>query len=151
MKTADEVYSRVYELRSLHADVVAEKDKIRAIMNGGADGIKALLGKSMRDMDYQQIPAPNLLHSAMERFAQKLGRAPDLKVDIFNDKDSERAAKRAEKLERIVHAYDELQNVDLQLPQVGRWLPGYGFAVWVLKEKKDANGIPYPYAEVKDT
>ena len=150
MKTADEVYSRVYELRSLHADVVAEKDKIRAIMNGGADGIKALLGKSMRDMDYQQIPAPNLLHSAMERFAQKLGRAPDLKVDIFNDKDSERAAKRAEKLERIVHAYDELQKVDLQLPQVGRWLPGYGFAVWVLKEKKDANGIPYPYAEVKD-
>jgi len=150
MKTADEVYSRVYELRSLHADVVAEKDKIRAIMNGGADGIKALLGKSMRDMDYQQIPAPNLLHSAMERFAQKLGRAPDLKVDIFNDKDSERANKRAEKLERIVHAYDELQKVDLQLPQVGRWLPGYGFAVWVLKEKKDANGVPYPYAEVKD-
>jgi hypothetical protein len=150
MKTADEVYSRVYELRSLHADVVAEKDKIRAIMNGGADGIKALLGKSMRDMDYQQIPAPNLLHSAMERFAQKLGRAPDLKVDIFNDKDSERATKRAEKLERIVHAYDELQKVDLQLPQVGRWLPGYGFVVWVLKEKKDANGVPYPYAEVKD-
>jgi hypothetical protein len=101
-------------------------------------------------MDYQQIPAPNLLHSAMERFAQKLGRAPDLKVDIFNDKDSERATKRAEKLERIIHAYDELQKVDLQLPQVGRWLPGYGFVVWVLKEKKDANGIPYPYAEVKD-
>jgi len=150
MKTAEEVYSRVYELRQQHSDVVAEKDKIRAIMNGGADGIKALLGKSMRDMDYQQIPAPNLLHSAMERFAQKLGRAPDLKVDIFNDKDSERATKRAEKLERIIHAYDELQKVDLQLPQVGRWLPGYGFVVWVLKEKKDANGIPYPYAEVKD-
>ena len=150
MKTAEEVYNRVYELRSQHSDVIAEKDKIRAIMNGGADGIKALLGKQMRDMDYNQVPAPNMLHSAMERFAQKLGRAPDLKVDIFNDKDSERAAKRAEKLERIVHAYDELQKVELQLPQVGRWLPGYGFAVWVLKEKKDANGHPYPYAEVKD-
>jgi hypothetical protein len=150
MKTEDEIYNRVYELRAQHADVISEKDKIRAIMNGGADGIKALLGKQMRDMDYNQIPAPNMLHSAMERFAQKLGRAPDLKIDIFNDKDSERATKRAEKLERIVHAYDEQQKLELQLPQVGRWLPGYGFAVWVLKEKKDANGVPYPYAEVKD-
>ena len=150
MKTADEIYNRVYELRAQHADVISEKDKIRAIMNGGADGIKALLGKQMRDMDYNQIPAPNLLHSAMERFAQKLGRAPDLRIDIFNDKDSERATKRAEKIERIVHAYDEQQKLELQLPQVGRWLPGYGFAVWVLKEKKDANGIPYPYAETKD-
>ena len=150
MKTADEIYNKVYELRAQHADVISEKDKIRAIMNGGADGIKALLGKQMRDMDYNQIPAPNLLHSAMERFAQKLGRAPDLRIDIFNDKDSERATKRAEKIERIVHAYDEQQKLELQLPQVGRWLPGYGFAVWVLKEKKDANGIPYPYAETKD-
>ena len=56
----------------------------------------------------------------------------------------------AEKLERIVHSYDEAQKLDLQLPQVGRWLPGYGFAVWVLKEKRDANGVPYPYAEIKD-
>jgi hypothetical protein len=150
MKNAEQVYNRVYELRQQHADFAADKDNIRDIMNGGADGLKALLGKSMRDMDYQQIPAPNLLQSGLDRLAQKLGRAPDLKVDVYNDKDSERASKRAEKLERIVHAYDEIQNLDLQLPQVGRWLPGYGFAVWVLKEKKDANGIPYPYAEIKD-
>jgi hypothetical protein len=150
MKTAEQVYNRVYELRQMHAEYATDKDNIRDIMNGGADGLKALLGKSMRDMDYQQIPAPNLLMSALDRLAQKLGRAPDLKVDIFNDKDSERATKRAEKLERIVHAYDEMQGLDLQLPQVGRWLPGYGFAVWVLKEKLDANGIPYPYAELKD-
>ena len=150
MKNAEQVYNRVYELRQQHADFASDKDNIRDIMNGGADGLKALLGKSMRDMDYQQIPAPNLLQSGLDRLAQKLGRAPDLKVDIYNDKDSERATKRAEKLERIVHAYDDIQNLDLQLPQVGRWLPGYGFAVWVLKEKKDHNGIPYPYAEIKD-
>src|SRR5210317_395608 len=150
MKNAEQVYNRVYELRQQHADFAADKDNIRDIMNGGADGLKALLGKSMRDMDYQQIPATNLLQSGLDRLAQKLGRAPDLKVDVYNDKDSERASKRAEKLERIVHAYDEIQNLNLQLPQVGRWLPGYGFAVWVLKEKKDANGIPYPYAEIKD-
>lgn len=150
MKTAEQLYSRVYELRSLHADYAADKENIRAIMNGGADGLKALLGKDMRDMDYRQLPAPNLLMSALERFAQKLGRAPDLKVDIYNDKDSERATKRAEKLERIIHAFDEIQKLDKQLPQVGRWLPGYGFAVWILKEKKDANGIPYPVAEIRD-
>ena len=150
MKTADELYARVYELRAMHSDYVGDKENIRAIMNGGADGLKALLGKDMQDMDYKQLPAPNLLMSALERFAQKLGRAPDLKVDIYNDKDSERATKRAEKLERIVHAYDEIQKLDKQLPQVGRWLPGYGFAVWILKEKKDANGIPYPVAEIRD-
>ena len=150
MKTADELYSRVYELRSMHSDYVGDKENIRAIMNGGADGLKALLGKDMQDMDYKQLPAPNLLMSALERFAQKLGRAPDLKVVIYNDKDSERATKRAEKLERIVHAYDDIQKLDKQLPQVGRWLPGYGFAVWILKEKKDANGIPYPVAEIRD-
>jgi len=150
VKTTDELYSRVYELRQLHSDYVGDKENIRAIMNGGADGLKALLGKSMRDMDYRQLPAPNLLVSALERFAQKLGRAPDLKVDVFNDKDSERAAKKAEKLERIVHSYDEHQKLEKQLPQVGRWLPGYGFAVWVLKEKKGANGEIYPVAEIRD-
>ncbi len=150
VKTADELYSRVYELRQLNSELAQDKHNIRAILNGGADGIKALLGKDMRDMDYRQLPAPNLLMSALERFAQKIGRAPDLKVDIFNDKDSERATKRAEKLERIVTAYDDIQKLDKQLPQAGRWLPGYGFAVWVLKEKKDANGIPYPVAELRD-
>ena len=150
VKTADELYSRVYELRQLNSELAQDKHNIRAILNGGADGIKALLGKDMRDMDYRQLPAPNLLMSALERFAQKIGRAPDLKVDIFNDKDSERATKRAEKLERIVTAYDDIQKLDKQLPQAGRWLPGYGFAVWVLKEKVDANGIPYPVAELRD-
>ena len=150
VKTADELYSRVYELRQLNSELAQDKHNIRAILNGGADGIKALLGKDMRDMDYRQLPAPNLLMSALERFAQKIGRAPDLKVDIFNDKDSERATKRAEKLERIVAASDDIQKLDKQLPQAGRWLPGYGFAVWVLKEKKDANGIPYPVAELRD-
>ena len=36
------------------------------------------------------------------------------------------------------------------MPQVGRWLPGYGFAAWIIKEKKDANGTPYPIAELRD-
>ena len=38
----------------------------------------------------------------------------------------------------------------MQLPQVGRWLPGYGFVVWVVVTKYDANGNPYPCAELRD-
>ena len=30
----------------------SDKHNVRAILNGGADGLKALLGKDMRDMDY---------------------------------------------------------------------------------------------------
>ena len=77
VKTADELYSRVYELRQLNSVMSSDKHNVRAILNGGADGLKALLGKDMRDMDYKQLPAPNLLMSALERFAQKIGRAPD--------------------------------------------------------------------------
>jgi len=36
------------------------------------------------------------------------------------------------------------------MPQVGRWLPGYGFAVWVIREKKGPDGTPYPCAELRD-
>ena len=38
----------------------------------------------------------------------------------------------------------------MQLPQAARWLPGYGFAVWVIREKMGADGIPYPCAELRD-
>lgn len=42
------------------------------------------------------------------------------------------------------------KKLDLQMPQVGRWLPGYGFAVWVIREKKGPDGTPYPCAELRD-
>ena len=77
------LYDKIDYLRVINQEQMIDRSRIRDIMNGGADGLKALLGKSMRDMDYQQIPAPNLLMSALDRLAQKLGRAPDLKVDIF--------------------------------------------------------------------
>jgi hypothetical protein len=118
-------------------------------MNGGEAGVQALLGKSI-NVEYHELPAPNLFLTALERFAQKLGRSPDLKVDIVNQKDSERAKKKSEKLERIVMAYDKNQKLHMQLPQVGRWLPGYGFVVWVVKHKRDKDGNAYPYAELRD-
>ena len=43
-----------------------------------------------------------------------------------------------------------MQQLELQLPQVARWLPGYGFVVWVITSKQDANGNMYPCAELRN-
>ena len=145
----DEIYNRIDYLRSINNDALVDRSRIRDIMNGGEAAVRALLGKSV-DVEYHELPAPNLFLTALERFAQKLGRTPDLKVDIMNEKDSERARKKSEKIERIVTSYDKFQKLNMQLPQVGRWLPGYGFIVWVINHKKDKDGNPYPYAQLRD-
>ena len=149
MLDSDKIYDRIDYLRVINQDSMIDRGRIRDIMNGGEAGVHALLGKSI-NVEYHELPAPNLFLTALERFAQKLGRSPDLKVDIINQKDSERAKKKSEKLERIVMAYDKNQKLHMQLPQVGRWLPGYGFVVWVVKHKKDKDGNSYPYAELRD-
>ena len=145
---SDELYKRIDYLRAFNAEQHIDRARIRDILNGGEAAVQALLGN--QGIDFHELPAPNMFLSALERFAQKLGRSPDLKVDIVNEKDSERAKKKAEKLERIVIAYDEHQKLSLQLPQVGRWLPGYGFVVWVIGYKQDKEGNPYPCAKLRD-
>ena len=146
---SDKLYDRIDYLRQINRDSIIDRSRIRDIMNGGEAAVKALLGGSM-NVEYHELPAPNLFLTALERFAQKLGRSPDLKVDILNEKDSERAKKKSEKLERIVMAYDKYQKLNMQLPQVGRWLPGYGFVVWTISHRRDKEGNPYPYAEIRD-
>ena len=142
-----------HAITNLHFDnqaAYSTRGRIRAIMNGGPDGIQALLGDNLKGFQDWQVPVPNLMMSGLEHLAQKIGRIPNLKVDVPNGKDSDRARQKAEKVGRIVNAYDEVQKLDLQMPQVGRWLPGYGFAVWVIREKRDANGVSYPIAELRD-
>jgi len=126
------------------------KARIKAILNGGPDGIKALLGDTMETSDADLLPAPNMLQSGIDRLAQKISGLPQVRVDIPNAVDSGRAKNRAEKLERIVTSYDEKQNLNLQLAQASRWLPGYGFCAWVITTKKDSNGYYYPSAELRD-
>ena len=142
-----------YQITQLHYDnqsAYSTRGRIRAIMNGGPDGILALLGDQLQGFEDFQIPVPNLMMSGLEHLSQKIGRIPNLKVDIPNGKDSERAKQKAEKIARIVTAYDDTQKLEMQMPQVGRWLPGYGFAVWVIREKKGPDGTPYPCAELRD-
>ena len=142
-----------YQITQLHYDnqsAYSTRGRIRAIMNGGPDGILALLGDQIKGFQDYQIPVPNLMMSGLEHLSQKIGRIPNLKVDTPNGKDSERSKQKAEKIARIVTSYDETQKLELQMPQVGRWLPGYGFAVWVIREKRGPDGTPYPCAELRD-
>ena len=142
-----------YQITQLHYDnqsAYSTRGRIRAIMNGGPDGILALLGDQIKGFQDYQIPVPNLMMSGLEHLSQKIGRIPNIKVETPNGKDSERSKQKAEKIARIVTSYDETQKLELQMPQVGRWLPGYGFAVWVIREKKGPDGTPYPCAELRD-
>ena len=127
-----------------------QKARIKAILNGGAEGMKALLGNSMETSDADLLPAPNMLQSGIDRLAQKIAGVPDVRVDILNHNTSDRAKRRAEKLERIVTSYDESQNLNLQLAQAARWLPGYGYAAWIITTRTDKNGYLYPTAELRD-
>ena len=126
------------------------KARIKAILNGGPDGIKALLGNTMETSDADLLPAPNMLQSGIDRLAQKVSGVPQVRVDVPNNNDSTRSKAMADKLERIVTNYDDKQNLNLQLAQASRWLPGYGYFAWVMTTKIDKNGFAYPSAELRD-
>jgi len=149
-KNIKTILDNVNALMDNNAEQQLMRYRIRSIMDGGIDGMRALLGPNMDNMDADTLPAPNLLVSGLDRLAQKISGVPDIRVDRVNDKDSERARKRAEKLERIVSSYDDKQKLKQQLGQVSRWLPGYGYISWVIKTIKDVDGNYFPYAELRD-
>ena len=146
----EDILNRSVHLKNMHENALVDRHRFRAIMNGGADGIRALLGTQMDMMDESVLPAPNLLMSGLDRLAQKLGRVPNLRVDLTNPRDSERSKRKKDKLERIITSFDQMQNLKGQLPQVARWLPGYGFAVWIITTRQEADGNSYPVAELRD-
>jgi len=152
IKSYKEIVRNASELTSgkLVQERQVSKARIKAILNGGADGIKALLGNTMETSDADLLPAPNMLQSGIDRLAQKISGIPQVRVDVPNDNDSTRSKLRADKLERIVTNYDDKQNLNLQLAQASRWLPGYGFCAWVISTKRDSNGFIYPSAELRD-
>jgi hypothetical protein len=148
--TPDQIIDRATFLKKSHDNALIDRARFRAILNGGEDGIRQLLGPGMDRLDSDTLPAPNLMLSALDRLAQKIGKVPSLDVSITNGRDSQRNKAKKDKLERIISAYDKMQNLKMQLPQVARWLPGYGFAVWVVTTKIDPDGNIYPYAELRN-
>ena len=149
MKPQD-IIERASYLKRMHDEALIDRARYRAILNGGEDGIRQLLGPGLDNNEAYTIPAPNLMLSALDRLSQKIGKVPTLDVHITNARDSQRNKVKKDKLERIITAYDKMQELELQLPQVARWLPGYGFAVWVITTKMDMNGNMYPCAELRN-
>ena len=82
---SDKLYDKIDYLRVTNQESIVDRSRIRDIMNGGEAAVRALLGNSI-NVEYHELPAPNLFLTALDRFAQKLGRSPDLKVDIINEK-----------------------------------------------------------------
>ncbi|MFH2071702.1 MAG: hypothetical protein ABIJ75_02500 [Actinomycetota bacterium] len=148
--SVDQVIQRVAYLQSLHSPMAHTRSRIRALMDGGVEAVVALLGDKMQQLT-DMTPIPPLLNSGLAKLAQKIGMSvPDLKVPPYGYKDSQEAKRAAEKRERIVQGYDEGCAIELQLPQVGRWLPGYGYVVWIIKDGFDDDGSAYPYAQLRD-
>lgn len=146
MRDTATLLERASDLRNNMNPVAANRYRVKALMNGGAAAIQALLGTHVNETD---LPWPNIMHSALTRLAQKIAYMPDVRVPApIAEGDAPR--KRAERKERIVHAYDSDDRLALQLYQVGRWLPGYGFAVWVIETRLSPDGIPYPHASLRD-
>ena len=152
------VLDRAATLKAMNQQSLTERSRIRAIMNGGVEGIYAVMawnlgkGASMSHSDIAgtygvDLPTVNLLASGLERVAQKIGRAPSLKAPVMEDADERR---RQQKKIDVVSGWDWRQRIELQYPQTGRWLPGYAFATWIVKGRKDPDGTPWPYVELRD-
>lgn len=144
-----EVGKALWRLRALHLPYLPNRQRIRMIMDGGDEGIRAILGPRA-SKNRELIPAANMILSAGTKLAAKIGRFPMLKVPPPEDADSQRQHDKAELIESIVGTFDQWSRVRMQMPQIGRWLPGYGFYVWVIRERTDRDGNPYPSLNLRD-
>lgn len=147
-KRAEQIVERVQELFHLNTISNTNRSKIRDIMNGGPAGIARLVGRELNENLSDMIPVANQILKAVDRMGQKIGPRPDIKVDPTSD--AERAVEYAGKRARILESLDRASGLELQLPQSGRWLPGYGFVPWVIKQGLDRNSDPFPLLELRD-
>jgi hypothetical protein len=159
MKDIDFVLSRIADLKKQNSQMLADRWRIRSIMNGGADGMYSVMawdqgkgasssaGQSVASKVGIDLPTVNLVASGNDRFAAQLGRPPTLKAPRASDDDTR------EKLNKKVHilgGWDIESRAELQYPQIGRWLPGYAFYTKVITQRKDRNGDYYPVSELRD-
>jgi hypothetical protein len=146
VRGVDHYLNRVTHLRQINMPWEVDRTRIRRVMNGGAEAVEALLGDNRIGNDLTTV---NLLESGLTRLAQKLGMPPSVKVPPPLGKESQRSRDKAGKRQRLVNSYDDLAQIDMQLPQIARWMPGYGFFVWVHKAT-EYDGEWYPTTELRD-
>lgn len=145
----DSICNRVFELKQMNQNSQIGKSKIRKIMNNDMEGVAVLLGEKVAKSRVE-LPIANLILIGCTRLGQKLGKMPDIKVDPPVSTDTQSALDKAEKRARIVQSYDASCELDLKLPQVGRWLPGYSFVAFTIEHGIDQHGNPYPKLKIKD-
>lgn len=145
-----EVCHRVDDLVSMGQPHKQAQQRVKDIMNGGSKGLKALVGRTgEKDVDtLDSLPAGNPMLSGITHLSTKLQQVPDLKITPARDTDV--AKRSAETRERILWHLDEACALESQMPQVGLWMPGYGYAVWVLTERRGPDGLRYPHAELRN-
>jgi hypothetical protein len=152
MATIAELTERINYLRQLNKPVRSQMARIRDVMNGGPDAVATLLGRRA-DLSPVDLPVVHLLDSGLARLAQRLRMRPDVKIDPAEggrQRSAQTRRKRAEKRERIIEGYDRGSRLELDLAQASRWLPGYGFCVWVVRSRQGPGGHHYPHAELRD-
>lgn len=158
-RTKHYVLERIEALRSQNLDYMPDRYRTRHIMNGGVDGIRAImawdLGKgssgSLQDSQLTDLPAVNMMASGVERLAQQVGVPPSLKMP-YGPRDNPTQREKAELRERVVTGWDDLSRIEMQYPQIGRWLPGYGFFSWVIRPRVDkVTNQLWPHAELRDS
>ncbi len=149
------VLQRAQQLIQENEDDRSARVRIRQIMNGGADGVEAVLawnlGKEssshgdgrLSDMIGVDLPTVNLVASGLDRLGQKIGKMPTLKPPKGNQDDAQ------ERMD-IIETWDEWQELELDLPQIGRWIPGYGFGMWVITQRRSPKGELYPTMELRN-
>lgn len=147
-KSLSQVVNRVNYLVNINKPYLADRSRVRKLMNGGKGALEVLLADLPTNDD--TLPAANHIKSGIERFSEMISPEPDLRIDAPGGKDEDKHARSAEKRERIVASYDERCRLPHQLAQGSLWTPGYGFFSWKVCERKDRNGYRYPKAELRD-
>lgn len=151
------IQGRIAELKVGAEDQRRQRQRIKAIMDGGVKGIQAVMAWDLgRQMSTQQVmqaygtdlPTVNLLASGSESLARSVGKMPILKAPHAVD---DKVRRKHQKRRDILNGWDDMQRIELQFPQIGRWLPGYSEVVWTFKQDRDPDGDPWPRAVLHDT
>lgn len=147
MKSDKEVAERCNHLLYLNRSQRDQRTVIRDLLNGRADATKILIGQDAGDY----LPVANWVLSGIDRLAQKTQQPPVTKIDPPRKKDTPSERKRAEIREGAVESYDRWAKLPLLLPQMVRWMAGYGFSSASVVQGTSPDGQVFPQMKLRDS
>lgn len=160
MITYDELHDRLVALKAQNLGQLEDRWRIRSILDGGTQGIYAVMawnqgkGASMTNMLNEveelygvDLPTVNMMDSGLTRLAQRVGRLPTLKPPKSQ---GETVIEGHQKRIDLLRDWDRQSRINLQAPQMGRWLPGYGFGMWTMTQRRGDDGKLFPVMELRD-